>query len=75
MDESGHSVEERGIPEAVKRHWLSESLRGPAMEVIRSLEMGKKDSVAMDYIEALNAVFRRVEETSDLLYKFNHTRQ
>lgn len=46
----------------MKRQQLSESLRGPAADVIRNL----KTCVAMDYIDDLYAVFRRVETTADL---------
>lgn len=72
MVESGHPG---SVPEAAKRQQLSESLRGPAAEVICNLWMGKNDYVAMDYTEALYAVVRRVEKTSDLLYAFSHMHQ
>lgn len=73
MSQAIKAVEEWSVSEAVKR--LSESLRGPAAEVIRKLRMRKKDCVAMNYIEALYAVFGGVKKTSDLLYKFNYTHQ
>lgn len=44
-------------------------------DVIRNLRMGKRTCIAMDYIDALYAVFGRVKTTSDLMYKFNHTYQ
>lgn len=69
------AVEGWSISETVKRQRLSESLLGLAAEVIQKLRMGKKFCVAMDYIDALHAVFGRVETIADLSYKFNHAHQ
>lgn len=57
MDQATQAVEDWSIPEAVKRQQLSESFRSLAAEVFRSLRIGKKDCVAMNYIEAVYAIF------------------
>lgn len=59
----------------VKRQRISEHLRSPAADVICSLRRGKPDCVAIDYIEALCAVYGRVEKLPDLIYKFEHIHQ
>lgn len=43
--------------------------------MICNLKLAKQDCVAMDDIEALYAVFIKVEKFSGLLYKFKHTHQ
>lgn len=41
---------------------------GPVAEVIRNIKFGKKNCIASDYIEALYAVFRRVEKLLNTAY-------
>lgn len=75
IDNAIQAVEEKSVLKVVKRQRLSHSLRSPAAEVICSLQMGKQDCVAMDYNEALYAVYGRVEKLPDLMYKFKHNYQ
>lgn len=75
MSQGIQSVKQWSVSQAGKQQRLSEGLGRPTAEGIRNPQMGKRDCVAMDYIEALYAVFGRVEKTPDPLYKFNHTHQ
>lgn len=75
MDQAIQAVEERNVPEAVKRQRISKSFRSPVADVLQSLKRGNPDCVAMGYIEALYAVYESVEKLPDLMYKFEQPHQ
>lgn len=57
MDQAIQEGEEWSVPEGVKRQRTSESLKSLTADVICSLTLGRPDSVVIDYIEALCAVY------------------
>uniref|UniRef100_A0A8C5PM28 Paraneoplastic antigen Ma-like C-terminal domain-containing protein n=1 Tax=Leptobrachium leishanense TaxID=445787 RepID=A0A8C5PM28_9ANUR len=73
IDEAVQAVEEWEVADTVKRQRLIESLRAPASDVIRNLKRDKPGCTAAEYLEALQEIFRGVEDCAELIHKFSHT--
>ncbi|XP_040214464.1 paraneoplastic antigen Ma1 homolog [Rana temporaria] len=72
MDHATQALEEWGVPEKHKKQRIMESLRGPALEAMRNLKLSKDNCTAQDYLDVLQNVFGRTENTSELHYQLEH---
>ncbi|XP_041420053.1 paraneoplastic antigen Ma1 homolog [Xenopus laevis] len=75
MDQATQALEEWDVPESQKKQRITESLMGPAADVIRALKQSKRDCCATDYLQALHDVYGRTENVAELMYQFEHTYQ
>ncbi|XP_065119122.1 paraneoplastic antigen Ma1 homolog [Paramisgurnus dabryanus] len=58
-----------------KRKRIVESLKGPALEVIKAVRVNNPDATALEYIEALESAFSTSESGEDLYFAFRLLRQ
>lgn len=58
-----------------KRKRIVESLKGPALEVIKAVRANNTDATALEYIEALESAFSTSESGEDLYFAFRLLRQ
>lgn len=58
-----------------KRKRIVESLKGPALEVIKAVRVNNPDATALEYIEALESAFCTSESGEDLYFAFRLLRQ
>uniref|UniRef100_A0A8C8RDV0 Paraneoplastic antigen Ma-like C-terminal domain-containing protein n=1 Tax=Pelusios castaneus TaxID=367368 RepID=A0A8C8RDV0_9SAUR len=68
-------LQEWAVPNVEKRRRLIESLRGPALDVIRTLKLGDPGVSVKDCLEALSHAFGRNESADDIYCKFLSTKQ
>uniref|UniRef100_K7FJJ0 Paraneoplastic antigen Ma-like C-terminal domain-containing protein n=1 Tax=Pelodiscus sinensis TaxID=13735 RepID=K7FJJ0_PELSI len=73
MDQSVQMMEEWKCSDTIKRQQLAESLRGPASDVIRSLQTSTPLAGAMEYLHALDDLYGTTE--SDLYLRCHTTYQ
>ncbi|XP_043079814.1 uncharacterized protein LOC122328173 [Puntigrus tetrazona] len=58
-----------------RRHLIVESLKGPALEIIRAVRFSDPEASALQYLEALESTFGTSESGEDLYFKFRLMRQ
>ncbi|RXN25500.1 Retrovirus-related Pol polyprotein from transposon 297 [Labeo rohita] len=58
-----------------KRRRIVESLKGPALEIIRAVRFSNPEASALQYLEALESTFGSSESGEDLYFKFRLLRQ
>ncbi|KAG1926671.1 interleukin-1 receptor accessory protein-like 1-A [Pimephales promelas] len=58
-----------------KRKRIVESLKGPALEVVKAVRANNTDATALEYIEALESAFCTSESGEDLYFAFRLLRQ
>uniref|UniRef100_A0A8C5N583 Paraneoplastic antigen Ma-like C-terminal domain-containing protein n=1 Tax=Leptobrachium leishanense TaxID=445787 RepID=A0A8C5N583_9ANUR len=75
VEQAMQALDEWDVPEAQKKHRLTESLKGPASEAVRNLKLSKQDCTALDYLNILQEVFGRTEKAAELMYQYEHTYQ
>ncbi|KAG6924265.1 paraneoplastic Ma antigen 1 [Chelydra serpentina] len=63
------------ISDAEKRRCLVESLRGPALDVIRTLKLTNPGVSVTDCLEAFKHTFRSIEGSEDSYCKFLNSQQ
>lgn len=68
-------VQEWECSDAEKRKRVLESLRGPAMRIIRALKDSQPAATVQDYLTALESVYGATDSSEDLYYRFRHTYQ
>ncbi|XP_030405299.1 modulator of apoptosis 1-like [Gopherus evgoodei] len=68
-------VQEWECSDAEKRKHVFESLRGPAMRIIRVLKDSQPAATVQDYLTALESVYGTTDSSEDLHYRFRHTYQ
>lgn len=61
--------------EKEKRRRIVESLKGPALEIIKAVRFSSPDASALQYIEALESTFGTSESGEDLYFAFRLLRQ
>ncbi|KAL0198818.1 hypothetical protein M9458_007358, partial [Cirrhinus mrigala] len=61
--------------EKEKRRRIVESLKGPALEIIRAVWFSNPEASALQYLEALESTFGSSESGEDMYFKFRLLRQ
>ncbi|OCT80040.1 hypothetical protein XELAEV_18026859mg, partial [Xenopus laevis] len=69
------SVRDWTGPETTMRRKILESLRSPAVDVVKSYMVGHPDATSGDLIEVLEVTFGPVESATEMLYRFHSTVQ
>ncbi|OCT74343.1 hypothetical protein XELAEV_18033312mg [Xenopus laevis] len=69
------SVRDWTGPETTMRRKILESLRTPAVDVVKSYMVGHPDATSGDLIEVLEVTFGPVESATEMLYCFHSTVQ
>ncbi|XP_075796043.1 paraneoplastic antigen Ma1-like [Pelodiscus sinensis] len=75
LEHTTEMLQEWTGPEAEKRRRLVECLRGPALDVIRTLKLGNPGVKVKDCLEALDHAFGRTEGSEDVYCKFLSAKQ
>ncbi|XP_058849342.1 paraneoplastic antigen Ma1 homolog isoform X1 [Acipenser ruthenus] len=75
MDQAAHMIQEWQCGEGEKRKRLVESLRGPALDVVRPLRVANPDASAQEYLSTLEHMFGSTESGEDLYLRFRTTMQ
>lgn len=73
--QAAHMIQEWQCGEGEKRKRLVESLRGPALDVVRPLRVGNPDASAQEYLSTLEHMFGSTESGDDLYLRFRTTMQ
>ncbi|XP_016425342.1 paraneoplastic antigen Ma1 homolog [Sinocyclocheilus rhinocerous] len=68
-------ITECDCSEKEKRRRIVESLKGPALEIIRAVRFSNPEASALQYLEALESTFGSMESGEDLYFKFRLMRQ
>ncbi|KAG6921432.1 paraneoplastic Ma antigen 1 [Chelydra serpentina] len=68
-------VQEWECSDAEKWKHVLESLRGPAMRIVRALKDSQPVATVQDYLATLESVFGATDSSEDLYYRFCHTYQ
>ncbi|XP_039353312.1 paraneoplastic antigen Ma1 homolog [Mauremys reevesii] len=68
-------VQEWECSDAEKWKRVLESLKGPAMRLIRALKDSQPAATVQDYLIALESVYGATDSSEDLYYHFRHTYQ
>uniref|UniRef100_A0A8B9KVR5 Peptidase A2 domain-containing protein n=1 Tax=Astyanax mexicanus TaxID=7994 RepID=A0A8B9KVR5_ASTMX len=74
-EQAAHMLEEWQCSDNVKKQRISESLKGPAADIVRFLRVSNPNATAIDYLKSLETAFGTTENASDLLVKFRSTFQ
>ncbi|XP_030630695.1 paraneoplastic antigen Ma1 homolog [Chanos chanos] len=61
--------------EKEKRKRIVESLKGPALEIVKAVRLSSNDASAAEYLVALESAFRTSESGEDLYFAFRLLRQ
>ncbi|XP_073214400.1 paraneoplastic antigen Ma1 homolog [Lepidochelys kempii] len=75
LEHTTEMLQEWAVPEAEKRRRLVECLRGPALDVIRTLKLSNPGVKVKDCLEALDHAFGRTKGSEDVYCKFLNARQ
>ncbi|CAM4483315.1 unnamed protein product [Lepidochelys olivacea] len=75
LEHTTEMLQEWAVPDAEKRSRLVECLRGPALDVIRTLKLSNPGVKVKDCLEALDHAFGRTEGSEDVYCKFLNARQ
>lgn len=63
-------ITECDCSEKEKRRRIMESLKGPALEIVRAVWFSSSEASALQYLEALKSTFGSSESGEDLYFKF-----
>uniref|UniRef100_A0A9J8BME5 Paraneoplastic antigen Ma-like C-terminal domain-containing protein n=1 Tax=Cyprinus carpio carpio TaxID=630221 RepID=A0A9J8BME5_CYPCA len=75
MDQARLMITECDCSEKEKRRRIVESLKGPALDIIRAVRFSYPEASALQYLEALESTFGSSESGEDLYFKFRLMRQ
>ncbi|XP_067225197.1 paraneoplastic antigen Ma2-like [Chanodichthys erythropterus] len=75
MDQARLMITEGDCSEKEKRRRIVESLKGPALDIIRAVRFSDPEASALQYLEALESTFGSSESGEDLYFKFRLMRQ
>uniref|UniRef100_A0A674JC24 Uncharacterized protein n=1 Tax=Terrapene triunguis TaxID=2587831 RepID=A0A674JC24_9SAUR len=75
LEHTTEMLQEWAVPDAEKRRRLVEFLRGPALDVVRTLKLSNPGVKEKDCLEALDHAFGRTEGSDDIYCKFLNARQ
>lgn len=70
IEQETMKVEGSDCPEKEKRRRIIESLRGPALEIVRSLRFSNPEVNSADYISAVDGAFGSPETGEDLYFAY-----
>uniref|UniRef100_A0A3Q3BUY4 Paraneoplastic antigen Ma-like C-terminal domain-containing protein n=1 Tax=Haplochromis burtoni TaxID=8153 RepID=A0A3Q3BUY4_HAPBU len=70
LEQAWLMVEERDCTDKEKRHRLMESLKGPALEIAKSVRESDPEAGPVEYLEALESTFGSAESGDDLYFAF-----
>ncbi|KAA0724940.1 Retrovirus-related Pol polyprotein from transposon 412 [Triplophysa tibetana] len=75
MEQARLMIAECECSEKEKRRRIIESVKGPALEIIRAVRFSNPEASALQYLEALESTFGSSESGEDLYFKFRLMRQ
>ncbi len=75
MEQAKMMITECECSEKEKRRRIVESLKGPALEIIKAVRMSSPDSSSQQYLDALESTFGSSESGEDLYFAFRLLRQ
>uniref|UniRef100_A0A8C1GXL0 Gypsy retrotransposon integrase-like protein 1 n=1 Tax=Cyprinus carpio TaxID=7962 RepID=A0A8C1GXL0_CYPCA len=75
MDQARMMISECECSEKEKRRRIVESLKGPALDIVKAVRFSCPDADALQYIEALESTFGTSESGEDLYFAFRLLRQ
>lgn len=75
LEQAWLMVEESECTEREKRRRLMESLKGPALEIVKSVRDSNTESTPAEYLEALESAFGPAESGDDLYFSFRLMQQ
>ncbi|KAI7789603.1 paraneoplastic antigen Ma1 homolog [Triplophysa rosa] len=75
MEQARQMITECECSEKEKRRRIIESVKGPALEIIRAVRFSNPEASAVQYLEALESTFGSSESGEDLYFKFRLMRQ
>lgn len=75
MEQARLMITECECSEKEKRRRIIESVKGPAMEIIRAVRFSTPEASAEQYLEAIESTFGSSESGEDLYFKFRSMRQ
>ncbi|XP_034029521.1 paraneoplastic antigen Ma2 homolog [Thalassophryne amazonica] len=75
LEQAWLMVEESDCTEREKRHRIMESLKGPALEIAKSVKDAYPDADPTEYLEALESAFGTAESGDDLYFAFRLMQQ
>ncbi|XP_077057593.1 paraneoplastic antigen Ma1 homolog [Siphateles boraxobius] len=75
IDQARLLITEGDCSEKEKRRRIVESLKGPAMDIVRTVRFSDPEASASQYLEALESTFGSSESGEDLYFKFRLMRQ
>lgn len=75
MEQAKMMITECECSEKEKRRRIVESLKGPALEIIKAVRMSSPDASSQQYLEALESTFGSSESGEDLYFAFRLLRQ
>ncbi len=75
MEQARLMITECECSEKEKRRRVIESVKGPALEIIRAVRFSNPEADALQYLEALESTFGSSESGEDLYFKFRLMRQ
>ncbi|KAK3553316.1 hypothetical protein QTP86_033832, partial [Hemibagrus guttatus] len=75
IDQARLMITECECSEKEKRRRIVESLKGPALEIVRAVRFSNPEASVLQYVEALGSTFGSSESGEDLYFKFRLMRQ
>ncbi|KAL2081551.1 hypothetical protein ACEWY4_023404 [Coilia grayii] len=75
LEQAALMVQESDLTEQEKRRRILECLRGPALEVVKSLRLSKQGTTAEEFLDALDSAFGSAESAEDLYFSFRLIQQ
>ncbi|XP_056622860.1 paraneoplastic antigen Ma1 homolog [Triplophysa dalaica] len=75
VEQAKMMITECECSEKEKRRRIVESLKGPALEIIKAVRLSSPDASALQYLEALESTFGSSESGEDLYFAFRLLRQ
>uniref|UniRef100_A0A3Q2EBN3 Uncharacterized protein n=1 Tax=Cyprinodon variegatus TaxID=28743 RepID=A0A3Q2EBN3_CYPVA len=75
LEQATLMVQESELTEHEKRRRILECLRGPALEIIKSLRLSKQGATAQEFLDALDCAFGSAESAEDLYFSFRLIQQ
>lgn len=75
LEQATLMVKESALAEQEKRRRILECLRGPALEVVKSLRLSKPGATSEEFLDALDSAFGSAESAEDLYFSFRLLQQ
>uniref|UniRef100_A0A3Q3AID3 Uncharacterized protein n=1 Tax=Kryptolebias marmoratus TaxID=37003 RepID=A0A3Q3AID3_KRYMA len=75
LEQATLMVQESELTEQEKRRRILEGLRGPALEIVKSLRLSKPRATAQEFLDAMDCAFGSAESAEDLYFSFRLIQQ